>query len=166
MTLCFTGLWWTRSKAAGYPSHAAAPQPPVERYTLMAAFFLLAAVMTAAAYLLLVRRDDVRERARDGLARIAARLTPTVQRIVPAKQPISARAIFYFIVGGSAVIGGLLAALLYSFGADGSPLGGVGEGVGATVAGGVQGAVIGLAFGLVLAAPTAIIVWLLGRGRR
>lgn len=166
MALCFTGLWWTQSKTTGYPSHAAAPQPPIERYTLMVAPFLIAAVIAAAAYLLLVRRDEVRERARDGLAKIAARLTPTFQRIVPAKQPTSARAIFYSIVGGSAVIGGLLAALLYSFGADGSPTVGVGETLGATLAGGIQGAVVGLAFGLVLAAPTAIIVWFLGRGRQ
>ena len=158
MALCFTGLWWTQSKTTGYPSHAAAPQPPIERYTLMVAAVLIAAVITAAAYMLLVRRDEVRKRVRHGLETIAARVTPTVQRIIPADKPTSARAIFYSIVGGSAVIDGLLAALLYSFGANGSPTVAAGETMGATVAGGIQNAVIGLAFGLVLAAPTAIII--------
>ena len=173
MTFCFTGLWWTWSTSTGHPSNVAAPQPPIERYTLMVAPVLIGAVIAVAAYVLIVRRDDlrdVRERVSEELAKIAARLTPpTSQPIIPAKVPTvpnSTRAIFYSIVGGSAVIGGLIAALLYSFGADGSPSDGVGETVGATLAGGVQGALIGLAFGLVLAAPTAIIVWLLGRGRR
>jgi hypothetical protein len=170
IAFCYKALWWTWSKAIG----ARIPHSSIERYAFMAAPFLIGAVIAAAAYVLLVRRDDVREvaeRVGEGMAKIAARLTPTVQRIVPQsivpqRDSTGARTMFFSMVGGSAVIGALLAALFYSLGADGSPPDGLGETVGATLAGGIQGAIVGVGFGLVLAAPTAIIVWFLGRGRR
>jgi hypothetical protein len=172
MVLCYEGLWWTWLKFTVRPSSVAATKPSIDRYTMTAAPFLIGAVTAAAAYavyMLLIRRDDIREHVAEGLAKFGARLTrltPTVQRVASPRAPTGARAMFYYIVGGSAMIGGLLAGLLYSFGADGLRSDGTGETVGATFAGAIQGAMVGLAFGLVLAVPTAIIVWFLGRGRR
>ena len=95
-----------------------------------------------------------------------AGLTPEFAQLATPTAPKRARAILFWVIGGSAAIGAFLLGLFYALGADGAPPEGFGETVGATLVGGLQGAIVGVGFGLVLALPAAIIVWFLRRSRR